>query len=1048
MTGLHLPFRFYGILRFQLMIAWLCFHFSVLGMESAVYAQETPPITSSGLNTVVTTTGNIHDITGGTRPGGESGTNLFHSFGEFGVPPNNIANFLNGVSFDLNGNQLAAGLPTSNILARVTGNIRSDIFGTIQTTGFENANLFLINPAGFLFGPNAMMNVGGVVSFTSADYLRLADNVIFNVTPNATIDALLTPSPVAAFGFLGSNPFLTITVQGSQFTVTEGTGISLVGGDITIEPGTPDDGTAQPAQFVYPGGQINLASITSAGEVSAFDFMPTSGMTMGNITLSQGATLDVSGNAAGTVRIRGGQFEMLNSSVHADTGEAPGAETTIDVRVTGDLSISSDSVSAFTARALGSGNAGEIRLDSAKMDVNLAFPEFGVVIDSSTVGSGNAGKVTVTTGDLKAVNTSTGGFGVFIDSGTGGTGRGGDVTIKVQNGDFLGAFINTGDSFFFGAGSAGNLYIGGTNGMADSLHIDGALLSTEAFSAKAGAITLEAHDISLAHNTTVSSISLLGENPITINADQLSMDTVVRVQAQTIGPGNGGDIVFTGKRLEMSNESSFDTSALGDGNAGNIRVKASEYVRFVEDPRNFTPTGLYSDSVGMEGVTTSGNAGSIHVITPKLEMTGGARINTTTHTAGRGGDVTITASEGIFISGQRTSPAPGDSFGLGEGNGSGIYTRTVGTDRCGETCGRGGDQIITTGHLVLQNGGVLDGGTTNNGNGGNIVVNASNDIVLSGTLIDGTPSGFFSRTIGTTPDSGIGGEIALTAGQSMVILDGASVSASSTGPGNAGNISIDAGNQLILQNSSITTEANQASGGKIDLRAKNLISLVQSTISTSVLDGAGGGGDIDIQVNEQLRLVNSIISASVLGGTGSGGNVRIDPNIVVLQNSQILAKAIQGAGGNITITTPLFLADQSSLVSASSQFGLNGTVRIQSPTSNLSGSLGPLTSKPSQAQSLLTQRCAALANGQASSFVVAGREQLPADPGGWLTSPLALAGLDTDPFNNETVAKGTSNLEPRTSSLSANGMVSLRRLTPARFLMANFADSEATGCHS
>ena len=126
---------------------------------------------------------------------------------------------------------------------------------------------------------------------------------------------------------------------------------------------------------------------------------------------------------------------------------------------------------------------------------------------------------------------------------------------------------------------------------------------------------------------------------------------------------------------------------------------------------------------------------------------------------------------------------------------------------------------------------------------------------------------------------------------------------------------------------------------------------------------------------------------------GSGGNITIDPNVVVLQNSQILAQAVQGAGGNITITTPLFLADSSSLVSASSQFGVNGTVTIQSPTSNLSGSLGPLTSKPSQAQALLTQRCAALANGQASSFVVAGREQLPSDPGGWLSSPLALRGI-------------------------------------------------------
>lgn len=92
-----------------------------------------PPITPSGLNTQV----NLapappprkvqYDITGGTRPG--NGLNLFHSFGNFNLPTNNIANFLND-----------SGLPTSNILGRVTGGNISNIFGTIQTTGFGNAN--------------------------------------------------------------------------------------------------------------------------------------------------------------------------------------------------------------------------------------------------------------------------------------------------------------------------------------------------------------------------------------------------------------------------------------------------------------------------------------------------------------------------------------------------------------------------------------------------------------------------------------------------------------------------------------------------------------------------------------------------------------------------------------------------------------------------------------------------------------------------------------------------------------------------------------------
>jgi filamentous hemagglutinin family protein len=180
-------------------------------------AQAETPITPSGLHTTVSAPITLpsgqtqFDITGGTRPGG--GANLFHSFGDFNAPNNNIANFLND-----------SGLATSNILGRVTGGNVSNIFGTIQTTGFGNANLFLMNPAGFLFGPTATVNVGGMVTFTSADYLRLADNARFNAIPHIAPDLLLSAAPVAAFGFLGSNPG-AITVQGSHLSVTDGTGI-------------------------------------------------------------------------------------------------------------------------------------------------------------------------------------------------------------------------------------------------------------------------------------------------------------------------------------------------------------------------------------------------------------------------------------------------------------------------------------------------------------------------------------------------------------------------------------------------------------------------------------------------------------------------------------------------------------------------------------------------------------------------------------------------------------------------------------------------------
>jgi hypothetical protein len=111
---------------------------------------------------------------------------------------------------------------------------------------------------------------------------------------------------------------------------------------------------------------------------------------------------------------------------------------------------------------------------------------------------------------------------------------------------------------------------------------------------------------------------------------------------------------------------------------------------------------------------------------------------------------------------------------------------------------------------------------------------------------------------------------------------------------------------------------------------------------------------------------------------------------MTLQNSQILAQAIQGQGGNINIVAGTFLADPTSIVNASSEFGLSGAVNIQSPVSMLSGTLATLPKQPLPVQHLLQQRCAAQTSGQLSSLVVAGRDTLPSEPGGWLMSPLAL----------------------------------------------------------
>ena len=128
------------------------------------YAQFATAITPDGtLGTTVASYGNVFNINDGTI----KGSNQFHSFGLFSVGTGDIASF-NG----------PAGI--QNIVSRVTGGVGSAINGTVRST-IAGADLFLLNPAGILFGPNATLNVSG--SFTRRRAITLSSGPMAFCTP-------------------------------------------------------------------------------------------------------------------------------------------------------------------------------------------------------------------------------------------------------------------------------------------------------------------------------------------------------------------------------------------------------------------------------------------------------------------------------------------------------------------------------------------------------------------------------------------------------------------------------------------------------------------------------------------------------------------------------------------------------------------------------------------------------------------------------------------------------------------------------------------------
>jgi filamentous hemagglutinin family protein len=194
-------------------------------------------------------------------------TNLFHSFGEF--------NLFNGQSATFTGEGATGAI--NNILSRVTGGAGSTIDGLLRST-IPGANLFLINPAGIMFGANARLDVKGSFHAGTADFIRLEDGVVFNAVPSPD-DARLTTASPQAFGFLGEPP-ASLTVAGSELEVPTGETLSLVGGDIEIRGGEAPTVKAE-------AGQVNLAALASGGEINLTPGL-TTGDPQGELQLTEG----------------------------------------------------------------------------------------------------------------------------------------------------------------------------------------------------------------------------------------------------------------------------------------------------------------------------------------------------------------------------------------------------------------------------------------------------------------------------------------------------------------------------------------------------------------------------------------------------------------------------------------------------------------------------------------------------------------------------------------------------------------------------------------
>jgi filamentous hemagglutinin family protein len=658
-------------------------------------------------------------IEGGSR----IGPNLFHSFGQFSIPTGGAAVFNNPVD-------------VQNLFSRVTGGTVSNINGLIEANG--SANLFLLNPSGIVFGPNAQLNIGGSFLAMTANRIKFADGSEFsttNLTPLLTISvpiALQTNSDPGSVSVNGNGHSLTTanpllapyfpTGGNPGLAVRPGQSITLVGGDINLTGGV----------LTAPSGHIDLASL---GPNATINLSPTLQLGDGksdrrNIQLTQKSLLDVNALTSGSIQIQGKDISLQDGSlIWAQNRNAqPGGDITINA--------------------------------SKNLLLNGVAPDFSsasTIINESLGGKG--GNINLTASNLSVTN------GANILSRAFGFGDGGNLTILAKDFTLMGSALllpslfTSISTYTAASGTAGNLSV-----IAQNVSVlDGASLATTTVSSGNGGIL----------NVTADTIRVSGFTPELV---------VSAIAAPTLGgTGSVNNITLNTRKLFLSEGGLVTASSLGAGNAGRLTINATESI-VIDGFQSVSGIGYksgiasavappyepYKTIFHLTDAPPTGSSGDLTINTPNLYLDNAGFISVENFGSGLSGNMNINAdrislkNEAAFaansLSGQGGNIRVQSQL-LTMDQGSSIFTTNYGI-------GDGGNISINTPILIgIHNSDIIANAII--GSGGNVQINTQgilglkyrdrltpdNDIAASSQFgVSGTVQ---VNTIGVNPSSGL-----------------------------------------------------------------------------------------------------------------------------------------------------------------------------------------------------------------------------------------------------------------------------------------------------
>jgi filamentous hemagglutinin family protein len=449
--------------------------------------------------------------------------------------------------------------------------------------------------------------------------------------------------------------------------------------------------------------------------------------------------------------------------------------------------------------------------------------------------------------------------------------------------------------------------------------------------------------------------------PATLNRADISLTNGATVN--TSGEG-GGSIQIWGRRVFMNGGSQVAAFTLGAKPGGGLTVDASESLELIG---RASSGNLSTLSFG------DGKAGDLTIITRNLSVRDGAQILSGTLGNGSAGDLSVNASESVEVAGRASNTRISSALASFTGS-----------------AGQAGNLTINTKRLIVRDGGALTAESLS-------------------TTVNGQALSV----------SGGGGNLTINASDSVELLREGSIFADAQGSGNAGNLTINTG-RLLLEDKSVIVVDSTGSGnaGNIIVNARSVELKNQSEINAQTTESQGGNivfQDVDLLLLRTGSFISTTAGTDQAGG--NGGNITFDGKFIVgvaNENSDISANAFTGRGGNVVLNAQGIFGIQPrpqltplSDITASSEFGISGTVTLNTPNTDPSRGTTTLPTGLVDTNALIANSCIARTSRQ-GRFTITGTGGVAAQPDDLANSSFPTYELVPDTARSQTTAPSST----------------------------------------